>query len=327
MNLIELFNSLDIPSPESNNIYNANVIREYPSFHLGVNTNGNPVLLFPAINEKFKNSLKNYRLKYLKFELNVECKITENGNSLLKRFSTLTFNSSDIHLVEYFLRISESLVKTLFEKLPVLEGVEVVKKFIDIFSFLNEPPSNTIQGLWGELFLILNSRRPDVLINYWHASPMEKFDFHSGREILEVKSSQSFDRIHNFSSEQLSPPSEMELIVASLFVRRTTTGKSIQDLAIEILAKIHGNEARVEKLNNIIFKTLGNTFEQATTFKFDHDIAKQSLRFYRLFDIKRIEELNIPSEVTNVHYNTNLNNVKFTILSELLTLGDLFHGL
>ena len=85
---------------------------------------------------------------------------------------------------------------------------------------MTDSPTNTVNGLWSELFLIENSTNPKELINYWHNLPEEKFDFNAGKERIEVKSSSSFERKHIFSAEQLNPPSDTQVLIASVFLKQ-----------------------------------------------------------------------------------------------------------
>jgi len=66
----------------------------------------------------------------------------------------------------------------------------------------------------------------------------------------------------------------------------------------------------IEKLNNIIFKTLANSLEQSIKIKFDYNISKDSLRFYRQQDIGKIEIVHIPNEVSEVRYKSDMTEVK-----------------
>ena len=312
MNLIELYDTLILP--ESNEkTFTAIPIPEYPNFRIAVDFEGNPVILLSVANAVRNISLKNFRLKYLQLEQNIECKILENGKSNFQTFTVITFTSTDRNLQEYFLRISETLIKTLSSKPTQQQVIESLNKFVEVFRSLTDTPTNTIHGLWTELFLIENSTNPKILLNYWHNIPEERFDFNSGKEKVEVKSNSNFERIHTFSSEQLNPPVGTQVLVASIFVRQSNNGQSIQHLVDSITAKVQNDIGLTDKLNNIVCKTLGNSLEQSIKIKFDYTIAKDSLQFYRHQDISKIEEIHIPNQISEVRYRsdlTELNTVK-----------------
>ena len=188
MNLIDLYESLNLPENDSK-VFNAIPIPEYPNFRVAIDFEGNAVLLL-SITKKIKDlSLKNFRLKYLQLEQNLDCKVFENDFFKHQTFTVITFRCSDRNLQEYFLRISETLVKTIGQNPTQQQVIDSLKKFVEVFTSLTDSPKNTISGLWAELFLIENSSNPKELINYWHNLPEEKFDFNAGTERIEVKSS------------------------------------------------------------------------------------------------------------------------------------------
>lgn len=317
MNLIELYDKLKFPDEGNEKTFNAIPVPEHPSFRIAINIEGYPVLLLSVANGVKGNTLKNFRLKYLQLEQNVECKIAENGKNSFQTFTVITFTSADRNLQEYFLRISETLIKTLRNKPTERQVVDSLNKFVEVFRSLADTPTNTVHGLWTELFLIESSSNPKTLLNYWHNLPEEKFDFNSGAEKIEVKSNSNFERIHIFSSEQLNPPTGTQVLVASIFIRQHSNGQSIQQLVECITNRIQNDIDLIDKLNNIVFKTLGNSLEQSIKIKFDYNIAKESLQFYRHQDIVKIEEIHIPNEVIEVRYKSDLTEVKPVHLNEI----------
>ena len=192
---------------------------------------------------------------------------------------------------------------------------------------MTESPTNTVNGLWAELFLIENSKEPKELLKYWHNQPEERFDFNGGTERIEVKSSSNFERKHIFSAEQLNPPSDTQVLIASVFLKQHSSGKSIQDLIDAISSKI-GNDLEIfDKLNSTILRTLGNSIEHSLGIKFDYDIASQSLKFFRHQDIDKIEVIHIPNNVSEVKYKSDLTNSKSTELNQLVDKQLLFNSL
>ncbi|MEQ8416188.1 MAG: PD-(D/E)XK motif protein [Imperialibacter sp.] len=323
MNLIELFNSLDIPENDSK-VFNAVPIPDFPNFRMGIDFEGNPVLLLSVAKRIKDLRLKNFRLKYLQLEQNLECKIFENESSKIQTLTALTFRCIDPNLQEYFLRISESLVKTIGQNPTQQEVVESMKKFLEVFKTLTESPANTVNGLWAELFVIENATDPKVLLNYWHNVPEEKFDFNTGLERIEVKSSSNFERKHIFSAEQLNPPHDSRVLIASVFLKQHNSGHNIQQLVERISEKLDSDFETIDKLTFVVFRTLGNSLEHSIAIKFDYEIAKQSLQFYDTSDIEKIEEINIPLNVSEVKFKSDLSNIKSVNLASLKDKRTLF---
>jgi hypothetical protein len=326
MNLIDLYDTLSLPEND-NKVFNAIPIPEYPNFRIAIDFEGNAVLLL-SVSKRIKDlSLKNFRLKYLQLEQNLECKIYENDSFKLQTFTVVTFRCSDRNLQEYFLRISETLVKAIGQNPTQQQVIDSLKKFVEVFKTLANSPTNTVNGLWAELFLIENSNNPKTLINYWHNQPEEKFDFNAGIERVEVKSSSNFERKHIFSAEQLNPPSDTQVLIASIFLKQHNSGSHIQYLIDSISKKIDYDIEIVDKLNSIVFRTLGSSLEHSIGIKFDYEIAKQSLQFYRHQDIDKIEEVHIPNNVSGVTYKSDLTSTRLANLVRNRESNTLFHSL
>lgn len=326
MNLIDLYDTLSLPENNSK-VFNAIPIPEYSNFRVAIDFEGNAVLLL-TVSKRIKDlSLKNFRLKYLQLEQNLECKIYENGSIKLQTFTVITFRCSDRNLQEYFLRISETLVKTIGQNPSQQQVIDSLKKFVEVFKTLTDSPTNTVNGLWAELFLIESSSNPKSLLNYWHNQPEEKFDFNAGTERIEVKSSSNFERKHIFSAEQLNPPSDTQVLIASIFLKQHNSGYNIQQLIKRISEKIDYDFETADKLYSIVFRTLGSSLEHSIGLKFDYEIAQQSLRFYKHQDIDKIEEIHIPNNVSEVKYKSDLSSIKPVELKKLKDTPLLFHAL
>ncbi len=308
MSILEHFQSLEIPK-KGRNIFSAKSLVKFPFAKIAVNNNGFPVIL---IESKIDNSFltqKNIRLKYLELNHNLECKITENDNTNFANYSVITLKSDEAVLQNYFLSIAENLLKEFSNNPSQKEVYETFKGFIEIFRALSNSPKTTIQGLWSELLVIESSNSPEILVNYWHNRPEEKFDFNADTEKIEVKSSSNMERIHIFTSEQLNPPKEKKVLIASVFAKQFSNGKSISDLIISIHESL-SEDSLIEKLYSIVSKTLGSSLEQGLKIKFDYDIAKNSLQFYDCGLISKIERINIPNNVSEVKYKSDLTDIK-----------------
>lgn len=131
------------------------------------------------------------------------------------------------------------------------------------------------------------------------------------------------ERIHIFTSEQLNTPKEKKVLIASVFAKQSSTGKSISDLLNSIRQSLD-DDSLVEKVYAIVSKTLGSSLEQGLKVKFDYDIAQNSLQFYESDLISKIEKLNIPNKVSEVKYKSDLTNITPTIPNTIKSDGNLF---
>lgn len=322
MNLLTVFLELDIPQTENSKLFNATALNDFPFAKIGVNYFGFPVILISSKFDQTHLSQKNIKLKYIELTHNLECKVSENGKSKIDNYSVIIFKSNEETLQNYFLGIAQSLLNSLSKKPTQKEVFETFKNFIEIFRYLTEIPTKTIQGLWAELMLIEQSKNPETLINYWHNIPEEKFDFNADSQKIEVKSSSNLERVHIFTAEQLNPPNDSQVLIASIFTKQVSNGINVLDLLDKIDNRIKEIELKV-KIYRIVSRTLGNTFEQTTKIKYDYDLAKNSLRFYKHQDISKVERINIPERVSEVKFKSDLTKIN-PIDINLFTEGQLF---
>lgn len=325
MTIIEHFKSLEIPK-QGRNIFNAKSLIIFPFVKVAINNDGFPVILIESKIDKTFLTQKNIRLKYLELNHNLECKITENGKTDFANYSVITFKSDEDILQNYFFGIVENLLKELSKKPTQKEVFETFKGFVEIFRALSNSPKTTIQGLWSELLVIESSKNPEILVYHWHNRPEEKFDFNADTEKIEVKSSSNMERVHIFTSEQLNAPKEKKVLIASVFAKQSSSGKSISDLLNSILDSLN-DDSLIEKLYSIVSNTLGSSLEQGLKIKFDYDMAKNSLRFYNCELISKIEKINIPNKVSEVKYKSDLTNIIPTIPDTIKSDGNLFKAI
>ncbi|MCX2573647.1 PD-(D/E)XK motif protein [Pedobacter sandarakinus] len=326
MSLLDVFLELDFPQTENPNLFNATVLNKFPFARIGVNNIGFPVILISSKFDRTHLSQKNIKLKYIELTNNLECKIFENGNSKTDNYSIIIFKSNEKTLQNYFLGIVTSLLNSLSIKPSQKEVFETFKNFIEVFRSLTETPTKTIQGLWAELLLIEQSRKPETLVNYWHNIPEERFDFNADSEKIEVKSNSNLERVHIFTAVQLNPTNESQVIIASIFTKQISTGFNVLDLLKKIDNRITENELK-DKIYRIVSKTLGNTFEQTIKIKYDYDLAKRSVRFYRHQDISKVERADIPEKVTDLMFKSDLTDTKSINIQDLTKKGPLFQSI
>lgn len=326
MSLLDAFLEIEIPKKDNPKLFNATALSDFPFAKIGVNYLGFPVILISSKFDQTHLSQKNIKLKYIELTHNLECKVSENGKSKIDNYSVIIFKSNEEILQNYFLGIAQSLLNSLSKKPTQKEVFETFRNFVEIFRSLTETPTKTIQGLWAELILIEQSKNPETLINYWHNLPEEKFDFNADSEKIEVKSSSNLERVHIFTAEQLNPNNDSQVIIASIFTKQVSSGLNVLNLLDKINNRITDIKLK-EKVYRTVSKTLGNTFEQTTKIKYDYDLAKNSLRFYRHQDISKVERINIPERVSEVKFKSDLTNVTQVDIAKLSTQGQLFNDI
>ena len=238
------------------------------------------------------------------------CKVETEGTKAEHSFTIITLRSVEWSLQATFIDIVQLMLGGL-QPMPSRKELAVeVEKLITIFSAMQRVPVKEIQGLWGELLVIERSKYPAVLVNAWHNSPKAKYDFTSGRDKIEVKTTSGENRIHQFSLDQLNPSPSSRLLVASMTVRESAQvgGRSVKDLFEAITAKV----GTIEQfhLYKTLAETMGNSFTKWNTIFFDYTEASDSLKFFRAEDIPRINKTDVPAGVTDVKFRSCLDGLQ-----------------
>lgn len=323
MILMDLFHQLETPAGGRDTL-SAMPIPGAPSSRIAKDSDGYPVLLFALTSSRAGLRLKSYRLKYLGLIHNVKCTVREAGKEAEDTFTLVRFTSLVPQMQSYFIHYAESLVQ-IVEANPTLEQfADALQSLVDIFSMLDQAPVKSVQGLWAELFMINKGQDSKTLLSFWHARPEEKFDFNSGTEKIEVKSSSSLERVHYFSSDQLNPSTGSRALIASILVRQSSDGWSTQQLINSIAAKAEGDLSLISKLNLIIVRTLGTSLEGSIDITFDYAMANESIQLYSTDDIPKISDAHIPKGVTEVRFKSSLKPAKAIDISVFPGKGRLF---
>ena len=76
------------------------------------------------------------------------------------------------------------------------------------------------------------------------------------------------------------------------------------------------------KPNSMVFKTLGSSLEHSISIKFDYEIAKQFLQYYKHQDV---EKINIPSCVSQVSYVSDLSKINPASINNLKSKKYIFN--
>ena len=110
----------------------------------------------------------------------------------------------DTILNSLFTVLAEGIKDRSFNNL-MYHPKDILEYIMDWQELLASVPSLTekqLQGLWGELYFILNTNSPEKAIIVWEGPNKKKFDFSNKGIDIEVKTSLN-RHIHTFSDEQL----------------------------------------------------------------------------------------------------------------------------
>ena len=205
-------------------------------------------------------------------------------------------------LREYFVVSVAGIVASAL-RAGTFDAATVLRQLAELFHRLSQPATRSLQGFWGELFLIAESTAPAAMLDAWHVDPYEQFDFARGAERLEMKTCSSLPRTHHFSLGQIRPAAGVAAFVASLVCRRSTAGVDVHALLdkVRLLAISPEHRAKVELLAADVISDDSDIGD----VRFDPDEARGSLRFFRAADVPSVSR-DLPEGVSNVHFDALL---------------------
>ncbi len=264
------------------------------------------------------------RLQHLMVSYGVSCTIGHaDGTTEEGQFTIIKCSGSDPSLFPHFLRILSPIV-TILGETPTSAAVRrAINGLVELFQSLNAPSKKSIQGIWAELLMIKMARDPQAMASAWHGLPFERVDFVSGRQRIEVKSSSTRRRLHHFSLEQLSPPPNTQLIVASMFVEAVGNGLSLGQLANDIRMMLGTDAELLSKFDTKFYSALGSAWSDALDECYDFELAAESLRYFDSTTVPSIRA-ELPSEIRDVHFASDLTAVLPLEPTVLLASHDLF---
>jgi hypothetical protein len=273
---------------------------------IGISPEGYPIFFIECSNTGHSLDIN---LEFISVLFNRTCRLSaDNATQSDNVYTIISLKTENIDFQQYFLEVVCIVLEQLPDNPTHKQLKSEIQKLIELFSRFTRPPRKTIQGLWAELFIIEQAKYPEYLIQSWHASPEDKFDFNDGRDKIEVKSTSQVRRVHSFSLEQLNPNRNSNLLIASVFVIQTGRGKNIFDLKESICKRVQNLQLQF-RLNEILSQTLGSDFDKVFDVYFDYQQALDTLAFFDFKDIPTINSGNIPNEVSNVRLDCDLSRV------------------
>lgn len=272
---------------------------------IGISPEGFPMFF---VSSHSKSDTVDINLELISVLFNRNCRVCENDSFADDIYTVIMLKTDNPDLQQYFIDIICIIFQQL-EPIPTHKALRIeIEKLIDLFSSISKTPKKTIQGLWAELLIIEQALNPEELIHAWHSSPEDKFDFNNGQDKIEVKSTMQAKRIHTFALEQLNPNPSSRLLIASVFVVQTGSGKSILDLRDSIFVRVIDLTLQL-RLNDLILRTMGSDFDRVIDIYFDYQLAIDTLAYFDINDVPIIDNYQIPKEISNVHFSCDLTDI------------------
>ena len=305
MNLVEKFNNIKKPSSNNLKLFKVMPISDNSNHYLGKNSDNHFAILFNTVKPVGKPD----GLTHIKLTHNEECLIKDlNDKETNETFSVLKFTADSDHLRVVFMKMISNIIDDIPPNPSQKNISELTKVMFDIFINMKKTNETELIGLWGELLIIDLIEDKSKIIKAWHEENTDNFDFHYANELLEVKTTTTNDRIHNFTFKQLNIKHN-DFYLASIRLRYSRSGMSLDNLLEKILNDIDDIELK-KKLETNYFSISGNfTKEILDKYSFDYNFAKENIKFFDLQNIPRLKESPM-NGVSNIKFNSDLNGVQ-----------------
>ncbi len=302
-----IFDGLAAPTGENLDkpIYSVMPLRGYESYFVGKDREGHACLLVVASEQGRLSSP--IRLENLDVQFELRCHV-KRGKEAERTglFTVVRCRSLDAETARYFLSVCDTIIGMVGDRPRQREIASAVHRLAAIFQKLQKAPSRSVNGLFGELYVLSMSESTPAAVTAWRIDETARFDFADGNIRMDVKTTAGRVRAHTFSYEQCNPPPATVAIAASLFVERSPGGVTLRSVIAEIETSIAAYPDLVLKLHDVVTGTLGSDLTNSLALAFDSKLAKSSLRFYRLSEIPAIRGP-LPAGVSDVHFRADLS--------------------
>ena len=295
----------------------------YKSYFVGKDRDSCACLLVTTV-DRVQRQSPPIRLESLDVQFEIPCHLKKGCEPEQQgQFTVIRCRSFDRETVRYFLSVCDTILRVVGDG-PTQRAVSsAVHRLAAIFQKTKNPPARTVNGLFGELYLISLSANPVRTLTAWRVDETARFDFVDGDVRLDVKATGGRTRTHFFSYEQCNPPAGTMAVVASMFVERVSRGITLQSLIDDIVAKVSSHFDLMFKLHEVIAGTLGTSLNEAMAVAFDGQLAESSLRFFNLASVPAIRTP-LPEGVSDVHFNSDLLAVDILLGQDLIDQDSVF---
>lgn len=189
------------------------------------------------------------------------------------------------------------------QETSILETVAILSSF---FADKKEPSFTELEGLFAELYTIMDYNSKLNLKKYWQSEDRMKFDFSiSEKYKIEIKSTLKPERRHHFRHEQLLGD-YFSIYVISYMMKKDDEGFSLYDLIDKTKPYLIEEPKKMLIVNKYIKNT---SVETLKAIRFNEYYMKLNRKIYKADNIPKFSEVT-PSGVSNAEYDCLLDNVE-----------------
>ena len=266
-------------------------------------------------------------LENMDVQFGILCRqIVQGERAMSGRFTVIRCLARDRELKRYFLSVCEVVLQEVGTA-PRDESVaKAIARLARVLESTQYPPRQRVDGLFGELFVILRCRDPVRAVAAWRIEEESRFDFVDGHTLIDVKVSRGPERRHWFSYHQCNVRQGQVAVVVSALIERRANGLTMEGLVDSVCRLVEARIDLVLKIHEVVATTLGTALSKAMTVAFDERGIEASMR---LFDMREIPAVRckLPHEVSQVRFRVDLSKTIGLTSRDLVARGFAFESL
>ena len=328
MDLVDLFDGIPRPLGLDSGaaVYSATAVPDQSNYYVARDCDSLACFLIST----YVDSQETYspvRLEGLEVQFELRCYLSDyKGRAEERTLTVLRCRDKAYESIRVFFLVCEAALRRLGDR-PILSEIAVVVDHLSaMFEKARRARARTVAGLFGELYVLSNGADTVATVSAWRADVGDRFDFAVGDFRLDVKVTTGRQRIHSFSFDQCNPARGLVAVVASLFAQEVGAGVSMRSLIRQVEDRISGYPDLVFKLHTTVASTLGSGLDDALSRQFDIELARSSLRFFRVGCIPAIRG-ELPTGVSDVHFRSDLATAEVSSTEDLISLAPAASGL
>ena len=248
--------------------------------------------------------------EFLTLKTSIDIESIENDPSFKKgNYNLIIFKSDEVDIeLENFFKLCQ-----LYSKNTDYKFKDFFTSLYNIFQSKKVEKSLNLLGLWGELYVMIYLNKLNInSFNFWHISSNDKYDFVFNQYPLEVKTTNSNDKLLTLKHNQIF--NDQEKILAGVFCENNNSGMSVNDL-VKILNKS-------KQISQDIYFQLKLQQELIKINQDDMEKVKFKLNEIKFFNSKELPTISsIPENVLNIIYQyscENLDTLSDSVIKNML---------
>jgi hypothetical protein len=230
---------------------------------------------------------------------------TADGQFITGTYTLVDCLSHDARLQQAFLELATDLLRKTANWQHAVDVERSFSSMVELFQAASLPSPSSWIGVWGELFLMHASPRPEKLLACWHVDPFKLHDFALGTDRLECKTTVGQGRVHDFSLTQLFER-DRTVYVASVITHESLSGISALTLYDEVRRTVRVAELRVH-LDKVVTSILGESLNSNWAPKYDYQEALKTLKIFSARVVPAPSNP-LPDLVSSVRFRSDLSS-------------------